>query len=153
MKVEYRKHSLYMTWSNIKTRCYNAKRKDYKWYGGKGIRVCDEWLNPKTFIDWALANGWKKGLEIDRKDSNENYCPKNCRIVTHKKNVENCNLLRCDNSSGYRGVSYHKVTGKWSATISIDSKRKHLGIFDSPILAGIRYDVEAYLTDDRRRNF
>ena len=153
LNINYRDHSLYMTWSNIKTRCYNKKRKDYKWYGAKGVNVCNEWLNPKIFIDWALANGWRSGLEIDRKDSNGDYSPSNCRIVTHEKNIENCKLLRSDNKSGYRGVIYHKRNKKWCASISKKGKRKYLGSFDSPKLAALRYDVEAYLYDNRRRNF
>lgn len=85
-----RYHLLYKTWKHIKERCTNVKSKDYKYYGGRGIKICDEWKDDvKTFYDWCMSNGWKKGLEIDREDNNGNYEPGNCRFVTHKTNGRN----------------------------------------------------------------
>jgi hypothetical protein len=148
----YSAHLLYTVWGHMKQRCYNPNNKHYKDYGGRGIRVCDEWKNSaKTFIDWCLENGWKPGLQIDRRDNDGNYCSENCHFVTPEENSLNQRLLREDNTSGYRGVS--KKNKKWESYITINGKKKHLGCFDSPRLAALRYDVEAYLTDNRPRNF
>lgn len=146
----YSDHPLYRVWAEIKERCYNKDHIQYNDYGGRGITICDEWFDPKVFIEWALPL-WKKGLYLDRQGNDGNYCPENCRFVTPKESAHNTRLLRKDNTSGYRGVSFQNR--KWIAYININGKRKHLGSFDSPRLAALRYDVEAYLTDDRPRNF
>ena len=79
---------LYNIWSKMKERCYNTTRKAYKNYGGKGVHVCDEWRNDfQKFYDWAINNGYKENLTIDRINSNGNYDPVNCRWVTLSENV------------------------------------------------------------------
>jgi len=71
----------------IKRRCYSEKYHGFKYYGGKGIKVCDEWLNDtRSFVNWALANGFKPELTIDRENHDDNYCPENCRWITQSKN-------------------------------------------------------------------
>lgn len=71
----------------MKKRCYDANRLDYKWYGGKGIKICNEWLNdPNAFVNWALLNGYKESLTIDRIDENGNYEPNNCRWISLNEN-------------------------------------------------------------------
>lgn len=84
-----KKHLLYYIWHNIKNRCNNKKLQSYKNYGGRGIFICESWLNPKTFIDWCINNGWEKGLEIDRINNNDGYYPENCRFVTASENQFN----------------------------------------------------------------
>jgi len=76
-------------WNNMIQRCTNPKNNRYSTYGARGITVCDEWREFKPFYDWAVSNGWKRGLEIDRKDNDKNYCPENCRIVTKYVNSNN----------------------------------------------------------------
>lgn len=84
------KTSLYYAWHSMKARCYNANDHNYPRYGKRGITVCDEWKNSfENFRDWAMLNGYKNGLSLDRIDNDGNYCPNNCRWTTTK--VQNNN--------------------------------------------------------------
>jgi len=81
---------LYRTWTDIKRRCYNKNEQAYKNYGGRGIAVCDEWKNDYvTFKTWALENGYKDNLSIDRIDNDGNYEPDNCKWSTRKEQARN----------------------------------------------------------------
>lgn len=74
------KTRIYSIWAGMKARCYKPYAEEYKNYGGRGIRVCDEWLNnPEAFIQWSLSHGYRDDLSIDRIDSDGNYEPDNCR--------------------------------------------------------------------------
>ena len=78
---------IYQTWHNMKSRCHKEYDSKYKYYGGKGIKVCDEWRNDfNAFYEWAMANGYTDELTIDRIDSDKDYCPENCRWVTMEEN-------------------------------------------------------------------
>ena len=71
-------------------RCTNPSHRNYRYYGGRGIKICDEWLNDKeSFYKWAINNGYKEGLQIDRIDTNGDYEPSNCRWTTSKQNCNN----------------------------------------------------------------
>lgn len=77
------KDKLHGLWRNIKGRCYNPNNPSYKFYGARGIKMCDEWTNDfVAFYDWAHTNGYKEGLQIDRIDVDGDYCPENCRWVS-----------------------------------------------------------------------
>ncbi len=90
-----RHETLYHIWCHIKSRCYNINNPKYHRYGGRGVVVCDEWVNDfKLFYDWAIANGWEDGLQIDKdikahKAGIEGliYSPEWCSIVTNAENV------------------------------------------------------------------
>ena len=81
--------SLYKVWAGMKQRCLNKNCKQYKYYGGRGIKLSKVWHDYVAFKEWALASGWRKNLEIDRIDNDGNYCPENCRWVTRKENSRN----------------------------------------------------------------
>jgi hypothetical protein len=83
---------IYSVRNGMLQRCYNPNSPSYHRYGGRGISVCDEWRrNPSEFAKWATANGYERGLQIDRRDNDGNYCPSNCRFVTRAENCRNTN--------------------------------------------------------------
>ena len=147
-KLEYnKKHGmtdirLYGIWGDIKDRALNPKHNHYINYGGRGITICDEWKNDfKSFYDWSILNGYEenKSLSIDRIDNDGNYCPDNCRWTTRIIQGRN-RRIRKDNTSGYKGVSYYKKTGRYGAKIRVNKKRIHLGYFQTAVEAGIAYN-------------
>ena len=84
------KTRLYRIWCSMKGRCYNENRERYPDYGGRGITVCDEWIQDfNAFREWALANGYSDNLTIDRKDNDKGYSPDNCRWITVKEQNNN----------------------------------------------------------------
>ena len=89
-----RDNELYGRWNAMKQRCSNPNNRKYPRYGARGIAVADEWLDFKTFERWALANGYKKYLTLDRIDTDGNYEPGNCRWVTQSVQQNNRNNNR-----------------------------------------------------------
>ncbi|MCK5607583.1 helix-turn-helix domain-containing protein [Candidatus Pacearchaeota archaeon] len=85
-----KKHPLFQILRNMKARCQNKNYISYHRYGGRGISICKEWLDdPQEFFTWGFANGWKRGLEIDRIDNDGGYSPENCRFTTRQQNCNN----------------------------------------------------------------
>ena len=83
-------HWLYRVWAGAKARCTIQSVSHFEYYGGRGIAMCAEWIDsPETFISWAKINGARRGLELDRIDTNGNYAPGNCSFVTHASNSRN----------------------------------------------------------------
>lgn len=114
----YSKERLYWIYSGMKARCLNKNEPCYKHYGGRGIKICSEWLKGYVFFrSWALSHGYQDNLTIDRLDVNGNYEPSNCRWVTVKEQANN----RRDNLFlVYNGES--KTLQQWSDTYGINRK-------------------------------
>ena len=128
----------YQTWYDMKRRCYDAKRRDYKWYGGKGITICEEWLDPKVFINWCEET-YIEGMTLDRIDVDKNYQPSNCRWVD--MSVQNSNKgIRETNTSGYTGVTWHKNVKRWCSTLRSQGVLINVGTFKDKIEAVIARD-------------
>lgn len=121
-------HPLHGVWFNMISRCKYPSSISYKYYGAKGVSVCDEWHdNFKSFYDWAIENRWEKGLHIDRfPDKKGNYCPSNCRITSAKENQRNRTsntLLTIDNKT-LPIIAWAEISGHSATMIS---KRFYMG--------------------------
>jgi hypothetical protein len=95
-KIKHGKSStpLYLVHRAMIDRCENPNTKGFKWYGKKGVKVCDEWKDFQTFYDWAMKHGYQEGLTIDRINPDGNYCPENCEWVTRSENSRRSHLTR-----------------------------------------------------------
>lgn len=80
---------LYSIWQGMKTRCLNKKVNSYKNYGDRNITICNEWFDFENFYNWAMNNGYKDNLTLDRIDNNNGYNPKNCKWRTYKQQANN----------------------------------------------------------------
>lgn len=110
------KTRLYGILRNMKQRCYNPKNPRYNFYGEIGIKICDEWLNDfKTFYEWAMNNGYRDDLTIERKDVNGNYCPENCCWITNKEQQFNKHVNHFIEFNGKR-----QTMTEWGEELGID---------------------------------
>lgn len=123
---EVKKHGmsdtrLYKIWQGMKGRCYRNSEPTYKWYGGRGIIVCDEWLHDfQAFYDWAMANGYRDDLTIERKDVDGNYCPENCCWIPLNKQAQNTRATKFLTYNGER-----KSLSEWSEITGISKGTLH----------------------------
>ena len=98
---------LYSVWRGMRTRCENKNNNRYNAYGGRGIKVCDEWKSFESFLEWSMKNGYDPNAPrgkctIDRIDVNGDYCPENCRWVDAKTQARNStrnHIVTIDNES------------------------------------------------------
>ena len=135
-------HKLHQVWSDIKKRCTNPNHKSFDIYGGRGIKVCDEWQTDfKAFYDWAMRHGYQDGLTIDRIDVNGDYCPENCRWADKLTQANNC---RTNHRLTYNGVT--KSIAEWA---------REIGVSDSVLRHRIRkgWSTEKALTIPLRKRF
>lgn len=131
------KHRLYGTWSSMTNRCNNKSNHAYNDYGGRGITVCERWLNIANFIE-DMYPTFVEGLTLDRKENDLGYSKDNCRWVTQTTQTRNTRRLISKNTTGYRGVN---LSGnKYMARISTDNGRIYLGSFKTDIEAAKAYD-------------
>jgi hypothetical protein len=106
---------LYSIWQSMKCRCYNKNHFEFYNYGGKGISICDEWLNDfQSFYSWAIENGYADDLTIDRIDNNKGYFPHNCRWATYK---EQANNKRTNHLITYNGKTQN--IAQWAKELGI----------------------------------
>jgi len=119
------KSRLYRIWNNIRSRCKNPKNPNYKYYGARGISICEEWEGFENFRDWAKGNEYKEGLEIDRIDNDGDYCPENCHWVTRSEQMNN---TRQNHILTYKGKSL--TTVQWARKLGINPDTLRGRIFD-----------------------
>ena len=126
-----RTNKFYQTWNGMVQRCTNPKNSSYKDYGARGITVCEEWLDVSNFVAWAEATYPNiEDATLDRIDNDKGYSPENC--TWSDKTTQRINQrIRKDNKSGVVGVRYYGRGGVWTAYISINNARKHIGQFES----------------------
>ena len=120
--------SEYRIWQGLKNRCLNSKGRDYRYYGGRGITVCDEWRD--SFLNFYEDMGERpEGTSLDRIDVNGDYTPDNCRWANNIIQARN-KRTPVNNKSGFKGVRRHKASNKWISTIGHNGKEIYLGYFD-----------------------
>lgn len=135
----------YQVWYNIKRRCYSQKDEAYKYYGARGIKMCDEWLNSfEEFYKWIKANKTSESQSIDRIDNDGDYSPENCRMADAKTQTNNRRRCR-----------YFTFNGKtqtlmmWCEELGLDYKRTHNRLYK------LGWDFERAITtpvDINKRN-
>ena len=108
-------------WHGMKRRCESPKDKCYKHYGGRGITVCEAWHDFEVFKSWALKNGYKDDLSIDRIDNNQGYYPANCRWATNEEQANNHR-----NNFRIKAFGLDLTSNQWSRLLDIDRKTLRL---------------------------
>jgi hypothetical protein len=136
--IRGQKTTLHAVWGSMIQRCTNCNHPHFKYYGGRGITVCDEWRQFVVFRDWALANGYSKNLEIDRENNDGNYTPQNCHFTTRRYN-----LLNRSKKPDW-GIT--KVHQRWTVQVTRFKIGYHLGSFETIEKARIARDyfIENY---------
>lgn len=143
------RHSrIYGIWVNMKTRCLNSNNDSYKSYGARGIKICDKWLDKENgfinFYNWAINNGYKDNLTIDRIDVNGNYEPSNCRWVGWETQQNN---RRTNFVIEYNGIKH--TLQEWSRILPIKIESSLLRY---RILNGWAVEKAFTTPVDRRKN-
>lgn len=135
-------HKLYSIWAGQKDRCTNPENKKFKDYGARGIKFHITFEDISVWLAYveALENAYKDTYSIDRIDNDKGYEPGNLRWASRAVQSRNTRVLRTNNTSGYRGVTFNKRAGKWTARIRVNYNRKNLGYFDTALEAGQAYD-------------
>lgn len=136
------KGGLYQVWSNMKSRCYNSNSKRYKYYGARGITVCDRWINSFKNFHQDMSSSYQKGLQLDRIDTNGHYSPENCRWVTLAENNRNKRM-----NIKFNGECASEASRRLGGKINLVTSRLGRGwsmedAFNKPILRGTVHDKQ-----------
>lgn len=135
------KTKLYRVWHSMKDRCLLETSRAFKHYGGRGISVCEEWLKYEPFYRWAIENGYKEGLSIDRIDVDGNYEPSNCRWVSKaiQANNKRSNRVICYNGISHTAREWSEILGiKYTTLIKrLDEGWSVEDAFERPIGGGL----------------
>lgn len=131
--------SLYKSWAAMKTRCTNPNYPQWNDYGGRGIKICEEWMEFIPFMEWAKSHGHKDGLTIERIDVNGDYCPENCCWITRAEQQNNKRNSRIFLVNGGR-KNLAKAAKENDVSISTVQHRLHFG-----------WTIEDALTRERRK--
>ena len=137
------KEPWYNSYRGMKSRCYRTKDPSYKYYGGRGIKACDEWLNIENFEKWVNKHPYFEGATLDRIDTDGDYAPDNCRWATmfeQDKNRRNSVLIEW-NGETHNITEWSKITGINKSTLN---NRYHRGwnterILTAPVTHGNQY--------------
>lgn len=129
------KEPWYGTYHSMMDRCYREKARNYSWYGGCSIKVCDEWHDIEKFEQWAISSGFKKGMSLERKNVYADYSPDNCIWATAKQQANNRrNTLWIEYNGERHTVSeWADILGICRSTIS---NRYYRGLSIEKVLAG-----------------
>ncbi len=160
IKHNLAKHRFYNTWAKMVYRCSNPNNKDYMSYGGRGISVCEEWLDVRNFIEWAEATHPNiEGMSLDRIDNDKGYSPDNCRWAN--KTLQGVNQrIKKNNTSGFVGIYWNNKNNNWRTFIHLNTVRFNIGSFhtkEEAVLARDNYIIENNLphklsTDYKKEN-
>lgn len=116
--------SIYNSWRGMRNRCMSLNRADAHCYAAKGVTHCEEWSDPAKFLTWALENGWKEGLTLDRIDGDGIYEPSNCRWVDRKVQARNLNKNRMIEFGGH-----NLCISEWAEKMGISASLLYARLF------------------------
>lgn len=114
----HRKTRIFRIWKRMHQRCYEINCDDYKDYGAKGVKICDDWHEYYTFYSWAISHGYSDSLSIDRLDVTGNYSPSNCRWATSLEQARN---KRNNHNITFRG--HTKTLSEWCLIFRMESSK------------------------------
>lgn len=142
---------IHEAWSHMIARCGNEKHPFYKDYGGRGIKVCDEWIGTQGFIrfnEWAMANGYQENLTLDRIDNDKGYSPDNCRWVSWNVQANNKrgNVYYEYNGEKHTMAEWAKIKGIKKSTL-----QRRLRDLNWPIEEALNKEVEIKYANNRKQ--
>ena len=129
----------YNAWNSARNRVTNPNHPKWSDYGGRGIAMCQDWIDSFNAFWRDMGPTYQEGLTLDREDTNGNYCPENCRWAVRPVQSHNKRKRR-GSSSEYMGVCFNRREGKYISYIDYKYKHEHLGYFASEIDAATAYD-------------